>query len=99
MEHAFMTPEMWTTISVAIALAGLVVGGHVATGRRLERVEARLNKRIDEQAAALDAFRKETAAEFKALHKDMGDQHRELGERVARFEGALDTLVGRRDAA
>ena len=96
MENVAATPEMWTVIAGFVALAGLLVGGQMATGRRLERIEARLggriaavesalekqSERIDRQGEKIEALGQRVAAAGNALERQ--------GERIAAVENTLE---------
>ena len=79
--------EFWVIIGVGIALAGLVVNGHIVIGRRLERMED-----------GLSDLRKDMESGFSDLRRDQA----ELRERMAKLEGLLEGLreamTGRRTA-
>ena len=87
-----MTPELWTVVGTSLgsvlALGALMVALHLNSANRL------------------DALRKEVADEFKAVRAEIDDKFEKqrlaiagLAERIARLEGALETLTDRRDAA
>ncbi len=94
-----MSSEAIAVVGVGAALLAVLVPLLLAQGRRIDRIDAR----IDALAAALEAVRTELHADIVAVRTEMGadaaliraelaevrrDVHA-LSERVARIEGAL----------
>ena len=76
-----MSPEFYTIIGVAIALAGLIINSHRSLSASMAQMRA-------EHLEAIGALRTELSAAIGELRKDLGA----LGERVARLEGLLEGL-------
>ena len=76
-----MSPELYTIIGVAIALAGLIINSH----RSLSASLAQVRKEHREDTGELRREYREITGE---LRKDFGA----LSERVARLEGLIEGL-------
>ena len=76
-----MSPELYTIIGVAIALAGLIINSH----RSLSASLAQVRKEHREDTGEL---RKELSALRDLMHKEIAA----LSERVARLEGLIEGL-------
>ena len=75
-----MTPEIYTIIAVAIALAGLILNGQRSIAQSIARLRGELNalrEQVNHDIAALGEVNRDIAA---------------LSERVARLEGLLEGL-------
>ena len=87
-----MSPEFYTIIGVAIALAGLIINSHRSLSvsmaqMRAEHLEA-IGALRTEYVEGIGALRSEYRETTGELRKDLGA----LGERVARLEGLLEGL-------
>ena len=72
-QNAGMSAELIGILSVGVGLGGLVLALQVRTDKRLDRIEAKMDKE-------LGALRIEL--------RQLGERVAQLGERVARIEGA-----------
>ena len=79
-----MTPEIYTIVATAIALAGLILNNQRATAKSIAELRRDLN--------ALD---KKLSQDIAELREQMNRGLAALGERVARLEGFME---GIRDA-
>ena len=102
-----MSPEFYTTIAVAVALAGLMLNGHRSLSASLVDMRKELREEFREGLAGL---RKELREEFRedigTVRSELSDLRREfnafgaqmhkeiaaLSERVARLEGLVEGL-------
>ena len=82
-----MTPEIYTIIAVAIALAGLILNGQRAMAAAVTELRVEFRGEMND-------LRSEMHREFTALREQISS----LSERVARLEGILkgprETAVG-----
>ena len=82
-----MTPEIYTIIAVAIALAGLILNGQRAMAAAVTELRREFRGEMND-------LRSEMHREFTALREQISS----LSERVARLEGILggprETAVG-----
>ena len=76
-----MTPEIYTIIAVAIALAGLMLNG-----------QRSIAKSIAELRGELNALREQVNHDIAALGEQVNRDIAALSERVARLEGLLEGL-------
>ena len=79
-----MTPEIYTIVATAIALAGLILNNQRATAKSIAELRRDMN--------ALD---KKLSQDIAELREQMNRGLAALGERVARLEGFME---GIRDA-
>ena len=79
-----MTPEIYTIVATAIALAGLILNNQRATA-----------KSIAELCRDMNALDKKLSQDIAELREQMNRGLAALGERVARLEGFME---GIRDA-
>ncbi|MCY3860313.1 MAG: hypothetical protein OXG25_15545 [Gammaproteobacteria bacterium] len=80
-----MTPEIWTIISVGIAIGAIVIG----QGRFNMNV---INKRfegVDKQFEAVDKRFEDVNKQLDGLRNDLA----EVRDRVSRVEGSVQTLL------
>ena len=90
-----MTPEIYTIIAVAIALAGLILNGQ----RSLAVLRREISELRSEMHREFAAVRGEMRREIDGLRKQIDglrEEIRALAERVARLEGIV---AGPREAA
>ena len=76
-----MTPEIYTIIAVAIALAGLILNGQRSIAQSIARLRGELN-----------ALREQVNHDIAALGEQVNRDIAALSERVARLEGLLKGL-------
>lgn len=79
-----MSAELIGILSVGVALGGLGLALQVRTDKRLDARQVRTDKRLDRIEAKMD---KELGA-LRTELRQLGDRMAQLGERVARIEGA-----------
>ena len=87
-----MSPEFYTIIGVAMALAGLIINSH----RSLSASLAEVRKEHRDDTGELRKEHREIAGELRKELSALRDQmHKEiaaLSERVARLEGLIEGL-------
>ena len=91
-----MSPEFYTIIAVAIALAGLILNGQRATSAAIRELRSELQVEFRGEMASLRAQLKsldeKVHRQIEALREQMHQNFAALGERVARQEGLLEGL-------
>ena len=83
-----MTPEIYTTVAVAIALAGLILNGQRAVTELRREFRADMSNLRTE----FNALREQMNQEITALREQINHDIAALSERVARLEGLLEGL-------
>ena len=86
-----MTPEIYTVIAAALALAGLILNNQRATAKSI----AELRRDTNELRKDLNALGERVNRNIAELREQMNHGLAALGERVARLEGFME---GIRDA-
>ena len=86
-----MTPEIYTIVAAAIALAGLILNNQRVTAKSI----AELHRDMNELRKDLNALGERVNRDIAELREQMNQGLAALGERVARLEGFME---GIRDA-
>ena len=86
-----MTPEIYTIVAAAIALAGLILNNQRVTVKSI----AELRRDLNELRKDLNALGERVNRDIAELREQMNQGLAALGERVARLEGFME---GIRDA-
>lgn len=98
-EEIVVSAEVWSIISVGIVILITIATSNRALRREmgelrreLGEVRRELGGRIDELSGRLD----ELSDRITAVRVEMIERFREVGERLARVEGVLESIVLRR---
>ena len=93
-----MTPEIYTIVAAAIALAGLILNNQRVTAKSFAELRRDLNelrRDLNELRKDLNALGERVNRDIAELREQMNQGLAALGERVARLEGFME---GIRDA-
>ena len=83
-----MSPEIYTIIGVAIALAALILNGQRFTANSIAELRQDLNALSDRVNGDISALGERVNGDISAL----GEQVNALGQRVSRVEGLLEGI-------
>ena len=87
-----MTPEIYTIIAVAIALAGLILNGQRSLAASMTELRADFRGEMGDLRTELRGEIGDLRTELNSLREQMNHDIAALSERVARLEGLLEGL-------
>lgn len=87
-----MSLEFYTTIAVAVALAGLILTGHRSLAASIADVRKELREEFREDMGAFRSELSDLRREFNAFGAQVHKEIAALSERVARLEGLVEGL-------
>ena len=84
-----MTPEIWTIISVGVAIAAIVIGQGRFNMNVIDKRFQALTESVDRRFEAIDKQLEAHGKQFDNLRNDLA----EVRDRVSRVEGSVQTLL------